>query len=60
MNLLEKYYHRSTLNISNNENILFRILDDITDRSGLQNAWDGIDEDIQNEILETWLDIIED
>jgi len=35
------------------------ILEDLTDRSGLGNAWESIDEDIQNEIKETWANIIE-
>ena len=34
------------------------ILKDLCDRSGLQNAWDEIDEDIQREIQEEWVSII--
>jgi len=34
------------------------ILKDICDRSGLQNAWEEIDEDIQEEIKEEWVDVI--
>jgi hypothetical protein len=30
------------------------ILADLTDRKGLRHAWDMIDEDIQEEIVETW------
>lgn len=35
------------------------ILGDLTDRSGLQNAWDDIDADIQREIKATWSRFIE-
>jgi hypothetical protein len=34
------------------------ILKDLTDRSGLGNAWEDIDEDIQEEIKEEWRQII--
>jgi hypothetical protein len=40
--------------------IVTEIIDDLCDRSGLQNEWDGIDEDIQSEIRETWIKIIMD
>jgi hypothetical protein len=30
------------------------ILEDITDRKGLRQAWEGIDEDIQQEIIAAW------
>ncbi len=31
-----------------------RIVADLTDRKGLRHAWDMIDEDIQEEIVEGW------
>lgn len=34
------------------------IVDDMTGRSGADGWWDGIDPDIQEEILEEWTDII--
>ncbi len=34
------------------------ILDDMSDRSGLQNAWDEIDADIQDEIREEWTKLV--
>lgn len=40
--------------------ILFAIVRDFTDRRGLRHAWEQIDLDIQEEILETWLKIIEE
>lgn len=40
--------------------ILYRIVRDFTDRRGLRHEWDGIDENIQEEILQKWQDIIWD
>lgn len=31
-----------------------KILNDLTDRRGLRQAWEGIDEDIQAEIKHAW------
>lgn len=39
--------------------ILFDIVSDFTDRRGLRQEWDQIDYPTQEEILETWLGIIE-
>jgi hypothetical protein len=36
------------------------IIQDISNRSGLGNEWEEIDEDIQNEIRNTWITIIKD
>ena len=38
--------------------ILFEIVADFTDRRGLRQEWEGIDDDIQEEIFEDWLEII--
>jgi hypothetical protein len=38
--------------------IVQSIVDDFTDRSGLSDAWDSIDEDIQAEITDTWENIV--
>ncbi len=35
------------------------ILDDLSDRSGLSDEWDNIDEEIQEEIIATWVNIVE-
>lgn len=40
------------------EKIISGILADITDRAGLQNTWESIDAEIQQEILQQWKDII--
>lgn len=39
--------------------IVESIVDDLTDRRGLRHEWDGIDEDIQKEIMETWATIVQ-
>ena len=39
------------------EKIIFSIIRDFTDRRGLRQGWENIDDDIQDEIIETWLEI---
>lgn len=34
------------------------ILEDMTDRSGFRQIWDGIDEGIQADIKRAWFDIV--
>jgi hypothetical protein len=59
MNLLEKFYDGFENRLKGivdptqdkAELIVFTVMDDITDRSGLDNEWSGIDEDIKEEIL---------
>ncbi len=38
--------------------IVDKIIEDISDRSGLQNIWEGIDEKIRAEIRQTWINIV--
>lgn len=38
--------------------IVLAILHDITDRKGLGDEYEQIDEDIQQEIFETWVKIV--
>lgn len=40
------------------EKIVDEIVADIRNRSGLDNEWDAIDGDIQEEIKTSWVDII--
>lgn len=40
--------------------IVAQIERDLTDRRGLRHAWEGIDEDVQEQILETWRAIVRD
>ena len=59
--MMEKYYmylESGKKEGTNSERILFEILHDFTDRRGLRQEWEQIDEDIQNEILQKWFDII--
>lgn len=46
--------------VSPSKTILFHILDDFTDRRGLRHEWEGIDQDIKDEILEVWYKIIKE
>ena len=38
--------------------VLFAVMNDLLDRSGFDNAWDGFDEDVMEEILGTNLEIV--
>ena len=37
------------------EAVVAAIIKDLSDRRGLRHEWDRIDEDIQDEIRETWI-----
>jgi hypothetical protein len=58
--IFERYY-RYVLDgalPSKEEQIVFSILYDLRDRRGLRQEWDGIDDDIQEEILKEWIKIV--
>ena len=62
--MINKYSGRYYDFISNPDNtfpveerIIFSIIRDFTDRNGLRQEWENIDNDIQDEIIETWLEI---
>lgn len=38
--------------------IVDAIIRDLTDRGGLDGAWDSIDDDTQDEIRETWIQLV--
>jgi hypothetical protein len=38
--------------------IVEKIVEDITDRAGIGNEWEQIDEDIQKDIIDEWMVII--
>jgi len=38
--------------------IIGEIIEDISDRSGLSNVWDDMDEDTEEEIKKTWQNIV--
>ena len=44
--------------ITRHEEVLFYIIVDMMDRSGLDEAWVAIDKQTKEEILKAWLDII--
>ena len=56
--LKDKYYNHilEGESCSKEEEIVFKILSDFTNRRGLSGEWDQIDDDIQEEIIETWID----
>ena len=58
MKKLFKKYYRYILDgdiPAKEEQIVFSILHDFTDRRGLKQAWNQIEEDIQEEIIEDWV-----
>jgi hypothetical protein len=61
MTLKEEYENHVSggSTVSWSKRALFRIVSDITGRSGLGNEWEQIDEEIQEEIMAEWLEIIE-
>lgn len=58
--LLAKYYDHCAKKIksSKEESIAFDILADMSDRRGLRQEWNGIDDDIKIEIIQKWIDIV--
>jgi hypothetical protein len=42
------------------EAIVDAIINDLTDRRGLRQAWDQIDEGVQAEIRATWIEFVMD
>jgi hypothetical protein len=60
MKLLEKFVSGEYgTGLTKSESVLFDILADLTDRHGLKQEWREIDEETQEEILETWKGIID-
>lgn len=59
MTLIEKYYERKKIDLSIHEKIVFDIIADFTDRRGLKSEWSDIDIDIKEEIIETWINIVQ-
>lgn len=45
---------------SKEEEIVFLILEDLTDRRGLRQSWEQIDDDTQAKILNTWKKIVKE
>lgn len=60
MSLREEYYDYvlKKASMDKAKTLLFEFVQDFTDRRGLRQEWEQIDEDIQEEILEKWLMLI--
>lgn len=56
--LLDKFYDRKKVELTNTEEIVFDILADVTDRRGWRQEWDGFDIEIKEEIIKTWINLI--
>ncbi|AKM77864.1 MAG: hypothetical protein UX49_C0049G0002 [Candidatus Wolfebacteria bacterium GW2011_GWC2_46_275] len=57
--LLEEFQERYTTKPTEPaKKILFAILGDLTGRRGLDNAWDDIDDDVKEELLESNLEVV--
>jgi hypothetical protein len=60
----DEYYNYVLRNIEPNEpdskekKAVFNIINDLKDRRGLKQEFESIDDDIQDEIVETWIDAI--
>ncbi len=60
MSLLEEFHNRYKHGPTEPaKKILFAVLGDLFGRKGLNKEWDGIDEETQEELLETNLEIIQ-
>lgn len=55
MTAIEKYWGQAELTLTLEERIAFDIFNDLSDRKGIL---DDVDQEIQNEILEEWIDKI--
>ena len=57
MTIKEKYYEyvAGFKTFTPEEDIVFSIIEDMSDRRGFRQAWDDVDEEIQEEIMETWI-----
>ena len=60
MTLTEEYYTHTLekIDYGKTKNTVFEIISDFTGRRGLRQSWDDIDVDIQEEIIQSWIDIV--
>ena len=57
----QKYYDfifKKNVNITKEEKIIFDIVYDLSDRRGLKQEWDNIDDDVKEEIIQKWINIV--
>jgi len=61
MTLKEEYYEHILENVDYGKikNTVFKIISDFTGRRGLRQEWEQIDSEIQDEIIQCWIDIVE-
>lgn len=57
--LLEEFHNHSKnkTDYGKSKNTVYEILADFTDRRGLRQEWENIDPDIQEEIVQDWINI---
>lgn len=41
------------------ETIVDKIIEDLTDRRGLRQEWEQLDEEIQQEIRQSWIELVD-
>lgn len=58
MNLMDKYYDRDEVELTKAEDIVFSIIAELNGRKGVGIS--DVDSDIQEEILETLIDIVDE
>jgi hypothetical protein len=58
--LIDEYYDHilNGKSVAIEKEIVFAILHDFTDRRGLRQEWEQIEEDIKEEMIQTWIDIV--
>ena len=61
MKLMDEYYEHILDKVDHGEakNKAFKILSDVKNRRGWRQEWDNFDDDVREEILETWIKILE-
>ena len=62
VNLKDLYYDYcldKKTTVTQAQAIAFEILADVTDRRGWRQEWDGFGQDIQEEIIKTWIEKIQ-
>ena len=57
MTLLEKFDERGTIELTDNETRLFKMLNEMSGRRGVIDLY-SFDEDIQEEMLDSWYKIL--
>ena len=58
--LQNEYYNRilNKVDYGTTKNIAYDLISDLSDRRGLSSEYDNIEDDIKEELIQTWIDII--